>query len=160
MRKRKTKSSKKYYVLAIGIILLVAALIISILCYSRYALPSYATKDPKVKEAYLFARQNPEALTGVNCYCGCMQNILANDERLHSRGIIDCFLEPNGNWEVHGSTCARCVEEALTVKTLISQGKTKEEIKAAIDAKYKDAGLSCGTSESIVPAGQTCGASS
>jgi hypothetical protein len=112
-------------------------------CTNAKALPSYALSDPKIEEAYSFARDNPEALNGVNCFCGCMQEIPEDDERLHTRGLIDCFLEPDGSWESHASNCSLCIDEALTVKSLVSMGKTKDEIKSAIDSEYKAASDVC-----------------
>ncbi len=110
-------------------------------------LPDYALKTPEIKEAYLYARENPDALTGVNCYCGCMQGL--TDDRVHYRGVIDCFTEINGSFDQHGSGCPTCINEALRIKSLVAQNKTKEEIKAAIDAEYghPQGGSGCG----IVP---------
>ncbi len=96
-------------------------------------LPSYATKNPLVKEAYLFAKENPSALEGINCYCGCMQHL--HDGRLHSKGLHDCFL--NGDkFEIHGSQCNMCINDALEVKRMFESGKSKEEISKYIDKKY------------------------
>jgi hypothetical protein len=37
----------------------------------------------------------------------------------------------------------------LTVKSLVALGKTHEEIRTTIDSKYKDAGLTCSTSDAV-----------
>lgn len=99
-------------------------------------LPAYALASEKIKEAYLFAKENPEALDGINCYCGCMQ--MMHNGRIHSEGLHDCFLNPNSSdgFEIHGSECDMCVNDALQVKSLLEENKTKEEIKAIIDSKY------------------------
>ena len=99
-----------------------------------YDLPSYAVKNPMVAEAYLFAKENPEALNRVNCHCGCMQ--MSHEGRLHARGLLDCFKKDNGSYDIHGSQCAMCVNDALEVKQLMNQGKSKEDIKKIIDNKY------------------------
>lgn len=97
-------------------------------------LPKYALASDKITEAYLFAKENPEALNGVKCYCGCMQ--MNHDGRIHKRGLLDCFFKENGDFEEHASQCNMCVTDTLLVKNLTEQGKTKEEIKAVIDAQY------------------------
>ena len=118
-------------------------------------LPDYALKSPQIMEAYLFAKENPDALTGVNCYCGCMQKPV-EDNQIHDQGIIDCFIEDNGSFESHGAGCATCVNEALRVKSLVAAGKTKDEIKTTIDAEYGHP--QSGTGCAIVPNAQNSGA--
>ena len=150
----KTKNNVK--VLLFAAALIIVALLVYFLVFGNKGsqkiepLPDYALKSPEIKEAYLFAQENSEALTGVNCYCGCMQNAPAPDNnRVHVRGIIDCFMELNGSFEEHGSGCSTCVSEALRVKSLVAEGKTKDEIRAAIDSEYghPQSGGGCG----IVP---------
>ncbi|MBI4017650.1 MAG: hypothetical protein HY366_01745 [Candidatus Aenigmarchaeota archaeon] len=97
------------------------------------AMPPYATGYPLIKEAYVFASANPEKLDGVPCYCGCMQH--PHGGRLHSRGLLDCYK--NGDaFERHASECEMCIMDALSVKKMDSEGKSKEEIVRAINAKY------------------------
>ena len=56
-----------------------------------------------IRDAYIFAAQNPDVLDYVPCYCGCGQT----DGHV---GNTDCFVEsraPNGavtEWDVHGMT--------------------------------------------------------
>ena len=97
-------------------------------------LPPYAFINDQAKEAYLYAKNNPDALNGVNCHCGCMETI--HDGRVHSRGLLDCFMKPNGEFDSHGASCQMCYVDALEVKQLTQQGKTKEEIKKIINLKY------------------------
>ncbi|MDD5024774.1 MAG: PCYCGC motif-containing (lipo)protein [Methanoregula sp.] len=99
-------------------------------------LPDYALASDRIKEAYLYARDNPERLDGINCWCSCMQ--MAHNGRIHSRGLLDCFRKENGEYDPHGASCTMCFEDALQVKSLYTEGKTKEEIKAVIDAKHAD----------------------
>src|SRR3989338_2942368 len=102
------------------------------------AMPAYATKHPLIKEAYTFAQENEGDLEGVNCYCGCMMHV--HEGRIHSRGLADCFRTPEGGWERHGSDCSMCINDALSVKEMAAEGKSKEEIKSFIDAKYAGSG--------------------
>ncbi len=98
-------------------------------------LPAFASSSPVIKEAYTFAVQNPGALDGVKCYCGCMMH--AHGGRIHKRGLLDCFLQNDGSFEVHASECDMCIKDALAVKKWMQEGKSKEEIKNMIDAKYR-----------------------
>lgn len=97
-------------------------------------LPAYASINSEIQEAYLFATENPEALNGVNCHCGCMR--MVHDGRIHSRGLLDCFKKENGDYDSHAANCAMCVTDTLEVKRLLTEGKNKEEIIKAIDNKY------------------------
>lgn len=97
-------------------------------------LPAYALINGEIQEAYSFATENPEALNGVNCHCGCMN--IVHEGRIHSRGLLDCFKKENGEYDRHAANCAMCITDALEVKQLLQKGKTKEEIKQTIDNKY------------------------
>lgn len=97
-------------------------------------LPTYAFINDQVKEAYLYAKSNPDALNGINCHCGCMN--MVHDGRIHSRGLLDCFMKTNGEFDSHGANCKMCYIDALEVKKMTNEGKTKEEIKKYIDSKY------------------------
>ncbi len=97
-------------------------------------LPAYASINGEIQEAYLFATENPEALNGVNCHCGCMK--MVHDGRIHKRGLLDCFKKENGDYDSHAANCAMCITDTLKVKQLLQEGKTKEEIILAIDNKY------------------------
>ena len=129
-----------------GILVLVALIAIPALAFTfsgmlvnqDTSLPAYATTHPLIKEAYMFAVEHPEALDGVNCYCGCMQHL--HDGRIHKRGLLDCFLKENGSFEIHASECDMCIKDALQVKQMFESGTSKETIKQTIDAKYANIG--------------------
>ncbi len=97
-------------------------------------LPSYTKASPLISEAYMFAVESPQALDGVNCYCGCMQHL--HDGRIHKRGLLDCYLTEDGKFEPHASACDMCIRDALEVKEMYEQGMNKEEIMQKIDEKY------------------------
>ena len=103
-------------------------------------LPDYAFTKPAIKEAYSFAKLEGDKLTGLPCNCGCMSDAANHGGRLHSRGLIDCFMQGDisngGKWDSHASECGLCYEDALYAKYLYEEGKTKEEIKLALEAKY------------------------
>lgn len=102
----------------------------------NYSLPAFASINSGVEEAYIFATENPDALKGINCHCGCM--FMQHEGRLHSRGLLDCFRKNDGRYDVHGSQCQMCVNDALQVKRLVAADMPKEFIKNAIDSKYPD----------------------
>ncbi|MDP2925120.1 MAG: PCYCGC motif-containing (lipo)protein [Nanoarchaeota archaeon] len=130
---------KNKWIISIGIFMVL--LLITFFVFGNPApknnpdnLPPYAFINSQAKEAYLFAKNNPDSLNGVNCHCGCMK--IVHNGRLHSRGLLDCFMKPNEEFDSHGANCKMCYVDALEVKKMINKGKTKEEIKKIIDSKY------------------------
>ncbi len=130
---------KALYILLVIVVVMSLAVIFSFTNPSGQAakssLPFYASSHPLIKEAYTFAMDNPEQLNGVNCYCGCMQHV--HDGRIHRRGLLDCFMKEDGSFDRHASTCDMCIKDALEVKQMAAEGKSKSEIKSAIDSKYR-----------------------
>lgn len=112
-------------------------------------LPDYAFVKPSIKEAYSFAKLDNDKLTGLPCNCGCGRDAANHGGRLHSRGLIDCFMKGEvnngGEWDSHASECGLCYEDALYAKELYEEGKTKEEIKLALEAKYSTQTISDNT---------------
>ena len=88
------------------------------------AMPLPATLDPAkfpagaVREAYQVAKEIPEVLAQQPCYCYC--------ERKGHRGLLDCFRTD------HAASCNICIREALLAGEMHHQGKSVEEIRAAI----------------------------
>lgn len=103
-------------------------------------LPNYAFTKSSIKEAYSFAKLDSDKLTGLPCNCGCMTDTAGHGGRLHSRGLIDCFMQGEvnngGKWDSHASECGLCYEDALYAKRLYGESKTKEDIKQALEEKY------------------------
>ena len=103
-------------------------------------LPNYAFTKPGIKDAYSFAKLEGDKLTGLPCNCGCGSDAAGHGGRLHSRGLIDCFMQGDvnidGEWDAHASECGLCYEDALYAKKLYGGGKTKEEIKSILEEKY------------------------
>lgn len=138
--KRKNRSSKMKNKGMISLVIFIGLILTAYVAFfgkdsyvGNDGLPRYALKNGEIKEAYLFSRENPSALDGVKCYCGCMQSL--HYGRIHKRGLLDCFVKENGDFDVHGSQCDMCVEDALQVKFLVGENKTKDEIKGVIDKK-------------------------
>ena len=92
-----------------------------------------------VQQAYQFAVANPEALKNVPCYCGC--------SAVGHTSNYSCYVkEAKSSGEVvfdeHALGCSICVDIAQDVMKLTSQGKTLDEIRAAIDQTYSQYGPS------------------
>ena len=91
---------------------------------AKDAMPFPMTLDPAkfkgtdVQEAYQVAKEIPGVLTQQPCYCYC--------QRQGHRGLLDCFRTE------HAVTCTICIKEALLAGQMHHQGKSTEEIRAAI----------------------------
>ncbi len=114
----------------IGVVGFVAVIVAVI---SIAAFGNSGGKD-KISEAYAYAQSSPEQLDGISCFCGCMQH--QHDGRLHTRGLLDCFVKEDGSYEKHGSECNMCIEDALEVKALSEKGVPKDEISRMMIMKY------------------------
>jgi len=135
------KNRIKSGIVVMSVMVIVALLVIFISLNNNnnnnnnpHNLPAYALSNDKVKEAYLFALDNPSILEGINCHCGCMTR--GEDGRIHKDGLEDCYFQENGQFEEHAAGCSVCINEALQVKSLLVEGKIKEEIKKIIDETY------------------------
>ena len=74
-------------------------------------------------EAYRVAREHPELLAQLHCYCGC--------DRLHGHNnLLDCFRD------THGGHCAICVGEAVEAARMYQTGTPVEQIRDALRERY------------------------
>lgn len=96
-------------------------------------LPPYAYSSRVVLTGYRFAADHPEALVYLPCYCGCGQT--NGHENLR-----DCFVSAAGAFDPHAAGCNVCIDEALDAKRLSEQGRSRGEIRQAIDATYAGSG--------------------
>jgi hypothetical protein len=78
------------------------------------------------REAYQVARDIPEVLEELPCFCGCMK------ERGHQSNL-DCFKDD------HSSYCAVCQNIALDAANMHKRGSSVEEIRKAVVNKYAGA---------------------
>lgn len=91
------------------------------------AMPFPKTLDPSqfqiqsIREAYSAAKEIPDVLVQQPCYCFC--------QRMGHRSLLDCFRD------LHATSCDICINEARLAGRLHREGKTAEEIRAAIVAK-------------------------
>ncbi|MBX3066361.1 MAG: hypothetical protein KF726_25505 [Anaerolineae bacterium] len=92
--------------------------------------------------AYQYAVTSPEMLETVPCYCGC--------KGLHHQSNLQCYIKSVGvngqiEFDMHAAFCQVCVNITIDVMRLASEGKSKREIRAYIDAAYSGYGPSTDT---------------
>jgi len=75
------------------------------------------------REAYQVAKDIPEVLEELPCFCGCMK------ERAHQSNL-DCFKDD------HSSYCAVCQNIALDAAAMHKRGIDVVEIRKAVVDKY------------------------
>lgn len=85
---------------------------------------TYAGYD-RVVRAYEAAQQAPQVLDGLTCHCRCRENF-------GHRSLLSCFESE------HGASCEICIGEALLAVEMHRQGRTLEEIRGAVDARFGD----------------------
>lgn len=84
---------------------------------------SQFVERPDVAQVYAHAKEIPEVLDGIYCYCQCHKH--------HGhRSLLTCFESD------HGSMCDICMGEAALAYKLAKEGKTLEQIRIAIDAQF------------------------
>jgi len=85
---------------------------------ARYA------SSPRVEQAYAMAAEIPAVLDGMFCYCFCHDNF-------GHYSLLDCFLSD------HAATCGVCMDEAVTAYEMTRQGGSLDQIRAAVDQRYR-----------------------
>lgn len=90
--------------------------------------PSVATLDPEqfsgqARLAYEAAREVPEVLAQLPCYCGCMSGF-------GHRNNLDCFHDN------HGVECTMCQEIAIDARSMYKSGLDIARIRERIKDKY------------------------
>jgi predicted RNase H-related nuclease YkuK (DUF458 family) len=78
----------------------------------------------RVSQAYEHAREIPEVLDGLFCFCGC-------DSYGH-RSLLSCYEV------VQAVGCWSCKDEAELAYSLHKEGKSLNEIRAAVEKKFGD----------------------
>lgn len=102
------------------------------------ALPLVSNLVPRspqvIRDAYIFAAQNPQVLEYVPCFCGC-------ETRGHKRNA-DCFVQsrnPDGSvreWDTHGMACIVCIDVARDAMQMRASGARVDDIRNAVESKY------------------------
>lgn len=81
-------------------------------------------KTPQALEYFDMVRQIPEVVDGIRCQCGC-----AELEGFYS--LLSCYEEDG-----MASYCEICEGEGRMAFRLHREGKSLDEIRASIDARY------------------------
>ncbi len=79
-----------------------------------------------VHQAYVIAERHPALLIQLHCYCGC-------DREVGHRSLLDCYRDR------HATTCPICLGEALMAGRMADEGKSIDQIREAVDARYAHA---------------------
>ncbi len=92
---------------------------------SRMARPEAVKEHPDAVAAFDEARTIPEILDGIRCQCGC-----ADEPGM--RSLLSCY-EGEDAMALH---CDICEGQARLAYRLHGKGRSLDEIRAAIDARY------------------------
>jgi hypothetical protein len=90
---------------------------------AEHVLPANHFKKASVGKSYDMAREIPEVLDGLHCYCEC-------SESMGHRSLLSCFEseQPSGCWS--------CNEQMKLAHKLHGEGKNLDEIRKAIDLRF------------------------
>ncbi len=101
-------------------------------------LPKQMQSAPtKVREAYQFAVENPDALKNVPCYCGC--------GAMGHTSNYSCYIrqaKTDGTllFDDHALGCSLCVDISQDVMRMTRDGRAPPDIRATILATYSKFG--------------------
>ncbi len=77
----------------------------------------------KVKQAYQVAKEIPQTLTQLPCFCYC-------DKSFGHKSLYSCYEDE------HSAGCSTCVDSALLASELKQQGVADAEIREKLITKY------------------------
>jgi hypothetical protein len=91
----------------------------------------------RVRSAYQFAAANPDALKNVPCYCGC--------GAVGHTSNLSCYVKErkaDGQivFDSHALGCSLCVDISQDVMRMTGEGKSPQDIHAAILTAYSKFG--------------------
>jgi Protein of unknown function with PCYCGC motif len=85
--------------------------------------PAAFASDPEIQAAYQAAKDVPEVLEHLACYCGCFGNA-------GHRNNLDCFKDS------HGTGCSLCRAIALEGERQAKLGTPIPQIKRIVDERW------------------------
>lgn len=133
MRMATAKELKK--IVFAPILLLALGLVLSVVsCGSRTDVKSLRggetrpTLSPsdftgETARAYQIAREIPEVLDSLYCYCDC-------EKHFSHKSLLTCYVDE------HAAHCDICMNEAFMASELHRQGKDIKTIRSAVDARF------------------------
>ena len=81
-------------------------------------------EDERLVRAYAAARTMPEVFDGLYCYCHCKED-------MGHVSLLTCYESE------HAASCDICLAESAMAAQMHGQGATLEDIRRAIDARFK-----------------------
>jgi len=106
---------------------------------SLSALPSFLDEQPEaVRNAYIIAAMSADVLDYIPCYCGCGE--IAGHVSNKNCFIAEISDDGAVVWDDHGTRCGVCLQIAVEAASMKKDGASLQDIRDAIDAKYKDVG--------------------
>ncbi len=84
--------------------------------------PQYFTGG--TAKAYVAAREIPEVLDSLHCYCECKKH-------QGHKSLLTCFVT------THGRNCSICIDEAVMANKLHKKGYDVVAIRKAVDKAFK-----------------------
>ena len=92
---------------------------------ARIATNAQLSQRPNAIATFTRAREIPEILDGIRCQCGC-----TDGKAYYS--LLSCFETP----DMMAAECEICQAQARLAHRLNAAGKTLDEIRNGIDAKF------------------------
>ncbi|MCP3677144.1 MAG: hypothetical protein GY721_06025 [Deltaproteobacteria bacterium] len=77
----------------------------------------------RVAKAYRIAREIPEVLDSLYCYCECKKHF-------GHKSLLSCYVDK------HGAYCDVCVEEAIVAYEMYQSGSDIPSIRRATDKRF------------------------
>ncbi|NQU63211.1 MAG: hypothetical protein HQ517_02850 [SAR324 cluster bacterium] len=74
-------------------------------------------------KAYTIAKQIPQVLDQLYCYCGCAQSI-------KHKSLLSCYTDN------HAANCGICMDEAELAAKMVERGDSMTRIADAIDSRF------------------------
>jgi hypothetical protein len=89
---------------------------------TRATLSSASFTGPAAR-AYRVAKEIPEVIDGLHCYCECKKNF-------GHKSLLTCYVNR------HAEHCSVCINEALMAHKLHKEGKDVVSIRKAVDKAF------------------------
>lgn len=92
---------------------------------------------PNARRGYLYAVNHSDELKQIPCFCGCGKH--AGHKSVH-----DCFIKwddparKNTLFDEHGANCKMCIDIVLEAVDGLTDGKTLQQVRNAIEEQWQD----------------------
>ena len=96
--------------------------------------PAFVYKSAESLQGYRLAVANADMLKALPCYCGCVRSTPPH------KHLYDCFINDDGTYDDHASSCDVCVRETKDAVQWQKEGKSLNQIRDLIDQKYQETG--------------------